>query len=282
MRKGLCLALALALLLCGCGIKQEEAAEPVPPTQIVQVTEEPQTLPPETIPEETETLPEETETIPEETQTVPEHSEYYLPDYTARQITEYFEEIVLRMEYSDGDGNVALVQKWQAPIIYRIYGEATEADIEVLETLFTQLNGIPGFPGIYEAAPADMENLSIYFSGPEEFTSRFFEVVGGEDAYGAVQFWYYTDTNEIYSAQIGYRTDIDQQTRTSVLLEEIINMLGTSDTELREDSIVYQYSNENTALSDVDWVLVKLLYDQAIRCGMDYESCRAVIEELYY
>jgi len=50
MRKGLCLALALALLLCGCGIKQEEAAEPVPPTQIVQVTEEPQTLPPETIP----------------------------------------------------------------------------------------------------------------------------------------------------------------------------------------------------------------------------------------
>ena len=81
---------------------------------------------------------------------------------------------------------------------------------------------------------------------------------------------------------MGYRTDIDQSTRTSVLIEEIINMLGVSDTVLRTDSIVYQYSNENTALSEMDWLILKLLYDPAIQCGMDVDGCRRVIQELYY
>lgn len=90
------------------------------------------------------------------------------------------------------------------------------------------------------------------------------------------------NSNEIYSARIGYRTDLDQMTRNSILLEEIVNMLGISDTLLREDSITYQYSNENLALSDVDWILLKLLYHPEILCGMDARSCGEVIEELYY
>ena len=66
------------------------------------------------------------------------------------------------------------------------------------------------------------------------------------------------------------------------LLEEVVNMLGISDTVLREDSIVYQYSNDNMALSDVDWVTLKLLYSSDIKSGMDAESCKAVIQKLYY
>ena len=97
-----------------------------------------------------------------------------------------------------------------------------------------------------------------------------------------MEFWYYTDSNEIYSARIGYRTDIDQQTRNSVLPEEIVNMLGITDTELREDSLVYQYSNDNLSLSDMDWLILKLLYDPAISSGANAPVCRIVIENLYY
>ena len=214
--------------------------------------------------------------------TAPTHSKLYLPEYSTQQIFDYFEEVVLHTEYSTGTGNSSLVQKWNEPLRYRIYGNPTEDDLAVLMDLFAQLNEIAGFPGIYAANDEELENLTISFLEPESFISSFSEFVNGEDAYGATRFWYYTATNEIYTAKVGYRTDTDQTTRMSILIEEIINMLGLSDTVLREDSIVYQYSNSNIALSDVDWIILKMLYDPAIQCGMDADSCSAVIQELYF
>jgi hypothetical protein len=242
-------------------------------------------LPAETVIEDT--TPAATMEVPEtttaETETTgPAHSALYLPEYTSQQVWEYFEEVVLRTEYSDGTGNAALVQKWKEPILYSIYGTPTEEDLSVLTALFAQLNEIPGFPGIYARAEGEPANLMIGFWDSEDFNMYFSDFLNGEDAYGATQYWYYNDTNEIYTANVGYRTDIDQSTRISVLIEEIINMLGVSDTVLRTDSIVYQYSNDNTALSDIDWLILKLLYHPEIQCGMDLDGCRTVIEELYY
>lgn len=214
--------------------------------------------------------------------TAPEHSELYLPEYSAQQIFDYFEEVVLHTEYSEGDGNTALVQKWSMPICYRIYGNPTEDDLAVLNDLFVQLNEVDGFPGIHAATDEEMENLTISFLSPEDFSLSFSTFLNGEDAYGANQYWYYTDTNEIYTANVGYRTDLDQITRTSILIEEIVNVLGISDTVLRENSIVYQYSNDNLAMSDVDWVILKLLYNPIIQCGSDYDRCRESVLELYY
>lgn len=279
MRKGLCLGLclSLALLLCACtGVNLEGNSTSLPTCEI---------LPTETVIEDTTAAA--TIEVPEittgETETTaPAHSALYLPEYTSQQVWEYFEEVVLRAEYSDGTGNTALVQKWKEPIIYSIYGTPTEEDLSVLTALFAQLNEIPGFPGIYARAEGEPANLMIGFWDSEDFNMYFSDFLNGEDAYGATQYWYYNDTNEIYTADVGYRTDIDQSTRTSVLIEEIINMLAVSDTVLRTDSIVYQYSNDNTALSDIDWLILKLLYHPAIQCGMNSDGCRTVIEELYY
>lgn len=212
----------------------------------------------------------------------PLHSEWYLPHCTTEQLVEYFEEVVLNIEYNDGTGSANLVQKWLAPIYYRFYGTPTDTDKEVLYALFDQLNAIPGFPGIYAAADGINENVSISFLDPAAFRDSFSHVIHGEDAYGAVQFWYYTLTNELHTARIGYRTDIDQTTRNSVLIEEIINILGITDTTLRPDSITYQYANDTTVLSDVDWVILKLLYDPSIQCGMNADDCAAIIQDLYY
>ena len=212
----------------------------------------------------------------------PEHTDLYIRDYTVEQVLEYFEEVVLNMEYTDGTGDVTVVQKWFAPIYYRINGNPTDEDMSVLNTLFSQLNEISGFPGIYPASDGELETLTIGFFDADDFNAAFSEMLNNEDAYGAAQFWYYTATNEIYTANIGYRTDIDQESRTSVLLEEIVNVLGLSDTVLRTDSIVYQYSNDNTALSDMDWLILKLLYSSKIKGGMDFNRCSEIIKELYY
>ncbi len=212
----------------------------------------------------------------------PTHSDLYLPQYSSQQMFDYFEEVVLHVEYNLGTGDTALVQKWNQPLYYRMYGSPTQEDLAVLNQLFAQLNAVEGFPGIYEAADGTMENLSISFLNPDDFRLSFSEILNGEEAFGATQFWYYNDTNEIYTANVGYRTDVDQSVRASVLIEEIINTLGITDTVLREDSIVYQYSDANTALSDVDWTILKLLYDPSIQSGMDAESCREVVNRLYY
>ena len=224
------------------------------------------------------------ETGPAETEpaeTVPLHSELYLEDYTVEQVIEYFCEVVLDTEYSGG-GNYQLVQKWVEPLKYGINGEATQEDLDVLTHLFEQLNEVEGFPGIVEPKEEhDMVNLYINFYGREDFYANMGEVVGGQEADGAVQYWY-SDLNDIYHAKIGYRTDIDQSIRNSVLPEEVINGLGITDTMLREDSITYQFSSFNLEPSEMDWLIIRLLYHPEIKPGMNREECIAVIEKLYY
>ena len=68
----------------------------------------------------------------------------------------------------------------------------------------------------------------------------------------------------------------------SGLLEEMVNCLGLGDSTLREDSIVYQYGSDIKTLSEMDWLIIKLLYNPRIRCGMDAAQCEEVIRELYY
>ncbi len=257
------LALVLTLMLCGC------AAQPTPSTTIPPET----TIPVTTVPETT--VPE--TTVP--ATTAPLHSPLYLEGIQLEEVVANFNDVVMHMEY--GDGDYSRVQKWLFPILYCIEGNPTDEDLQVLQDFFRQLNAVPGFPGIAMAEGLQRASLTISFLDAKDFHESFSDVVG-EDAWGAVQFWYYDDTNEIYDARIGYRTDIDQEYRNSILLEEIVNCLGISDTELREDSIVYQYSNDNLSLSDMDWLILKLLYNPAIECGMDADACRAVIEQLYY
>ena len=138
---------------------------------------------------------------------IPAHSQLYNSNYTQDKILTYFKEVVLNMEYIDGTGDVSCVQKWLSPIYYNIYGSYTDDNLTKLYELFTQLNDINGFPGIYPASDENIENLTISFLEPNDFTYQFSDVINGEDAFGATEFWYYTDTNEIHTARIGYRTD---------------------------------------------------------------------------
>lgn len=265
----------LVLIFCACQVPVAPPAETVPAV-ITEPSMAP-TQPETTTPTEPVTT---TPTEPETTQTV--HSELYLEEYSVEQVIEYFEEVALDMEYTDGTGNTSLVQKWTEPIYYRIYGDATEEDLAVIDGLFTQLNTIPGFPGIYPPAEGDIHHMALNFMDQQTFQDTFSDFILGESAYGAVQFWYYTATNEIHTANIGYRTDVNQQERNSVLVEEVINGLGITDSVLRPDSVVYQYSNDNTCLSDMDFLILQLLYDPAIECGMDAEACRNAIRQIYY
>ena len=265
------LILLLVVALCGCAAPAAPSTEPTTePT--VSVTTVPETTVPET------TVPE--TTVPPTT--APVHSEFYLEDFSVEEIITYFNEVVLQVEYTDGTGDPSRVQKWLLPIVCSIQGEPTMEDQQVLEQFFAELNQMPGFPGIRLAQRGEYANMTLSFLDAEAFVDEFSQVVYGEDAWGACQFWYWTDTNELYEARIGYRTDIPQLDRCSILLEEIVNSIGITDTLRRSDSIVYQDSNENLQPSIVDWLILKLLYHPDIQCGMDAQQCEQIIRDLYY
>jgi len=122
-------------------------------------------------------------------------------------------------------------------------------------------------------------NLQIHFCDQEEMVSLM-----GDDFYGmdgAVTFWYADDV--IYDAIICIRTDLDQYLRNSVILEEIYNGLGPiQDTALRPDSIIYSEFSEPQTLTELDELLLRLLYHPDMKCGMNAGECAAVICQLYY
>ncbi len=274
MRKIMCVLIVFATLgLCACvnfrGRVRENGKETVAKTEKEEVIEELEEL-------------EETKELEKTEEPKAKHSEFYIEGYSVEKVLQYYNEVVLLTEFSTGEGNPFLVQRWNTPIHYHITGSPTDEDLRILNGLFAELNKVNGFPGISEARNSYEANLNIYFYGRQEFNNRFAEFVQSDSADGAVQYWYETAGNNIYTADIGYCTDMSPEIRRSVLLEEVVNGLGLGDSVLREDSIVYQYSSSVTNLSKVDWLIIKLMYHPKIRCGMDVAQCESVIRELYY
>lgn len=294
MKRVVLICLMLAVLLAGCNgnetvppettLPEAAATETTVPEAAATETTEPQTTEPQTTVPET-TVPETTApqtTVPETTvpaETEPEHSELYLYDIPVDDVITWFNEVVLDTEFSNG-GDATLVQKWETPILYTIHGDPTPEDLVVLESFSTSLNYIEGFPGMYPAQDVNESNLHIHFTEQQKIPDIMGQQYTGLD--GVVTFWYDGD-NRIYDETICIRTDVEQEVRNSVILEEIYNGLGpVQDTELREDSLIWQGYSIPQDLTLVDWLILRLLYHPDIRCGMDAQACETVIRSLYY
>ena len=260
-----CLLLC-AGLLCGCMPMPQSETPPVP-------SEAPSAAPTEP-PESTE-VPPETTTEPTE----PEHSELYIPGLSVEDVILYFNEVCLDAEIVNA-GDATLLQKWDAPIHCALHGDYTDDDYATLTTMFDWLNTVEGFPGIDVTENIYDANLWIHFCSQEEMCNILGDNFYGMD--GGVTFWY-DGENRIYDATICYRTELDQHLRNSVVLEEIYNGLGpVQDTQLRPDSIIYAEFSQPQALTEMDELILRLLYHPDMICGMNAEECAEVIRQLYY
>ena len=250
--------LFLIAILAGC----EDFPEPVATTEPI----------PETSPSAQPSVAETTVV------TEPAHSPLFVEGLAVEDVIRYFNEVCLDAEIINS-GNASLLQKWISPIYYRLNGDPTEADIRVVTEFAAWLNTVEGFPGMVEAQAPDEANLQIHFCTQEDMLA----LMGQDftDMDGAVTFWYLD--NAIYDAIICCRTDLDQQLRNSVILEEIYNGLGPiQDTDLRPDSIIYSEYAEPQELTEIDALILKLLYHPQLLCGMNREECEAVIRQLYW
>ena len=279
MVKNRILALIVTMLvfsLSGCSRSPEPVSSPdeTLTRATIPVTEPAQTIPPATI--ALETVP--PATRPPETEPTRPPCELYIPGIGTEEVIQYFSEVCLQAEYYE-TGNPTRLQKWVRPICYTLQGYYTETDYAVLQNFVNELNEMEGFPGMYEISDHNTANLTIYFCSQYKLIELMGEDFQGMD--GAVTFWYTND--EIDNAIICYRTDLDQQLRNSVILEEVYNGLGPiQDTALRPDSIIWSEFSQPQELTELDWLILKLLYHPDMKCGMDEWECASVIRDLYY
>lgn len=210
--------------------------------------------------------------------TEPAHSAIYIPGVEAEDVVEWFNEVCLAAEYIQS-GDPSFLQKWDGTIFYMIHGAPTQEDRATLETFSQWLNTLEGFPGIKETTDPQEANLNIYFCSLPEMRTLMGDWANDLD--GAVTFWYEYD--RIYDATICIRTDLNQHLRNSVILEELYNGLGPiQDTSLRPDSIIYVEFSEPQQLTQIDELILRLLYHPQMQFGMDAAQCEAVIRCLYY
>ena len=248
------LILCAALLLSACG-----STEPIHAT---------------TLPTPTPVPSSEAVTVPA---TEPEQLKFHVPGLSVEDVILYFQEVSLDAEFTNF-GDPSRLQKWDTPICYCIYGNPTEKDLEILSDFTQWLNTVGGFPGIYEVQDPSEANLDIHFCTQQEMVSLLGENFQYMD--GGVTFWYRED--RIYDAIICCRTDLSQELRNSVILEELYNGLGpVQDTALRADSIIYSGYSEPQELTEIDRLLLRLLYHPDLQCGMDADTCAQVIRQLY-
>ena len=268
----------LALLLCAC-------TPDLPQYEPQSNTNNFSTAPSETEAGITTTYPTDIPTTEEtytETTTLTEsislHSPLYIEGLDVEDVIAYFNEVCLDAEFINS-GDASLLQKWTEPIYYTVNGSPTVEDLNVLNDFTLWLNTINGFPGIYETNDHLKANLQIHFCSQQDMIALMGDNFTNMD--GAVTFWY--NNNAIYDEIICYRTDLNQTLRNSVILEEIYNGLGPiQDTSLRQDSIIYSGYSEPQQLSNVDELILKLLYNPLLRCGMNANECDTLIRQLYY
>lgn len=273
MKRTFTIFLITLLLLSACGGPSEEIPETAEVTEAAteMPTEAPTVAP-------TETPTEAPTEAPTEPPTQPEHSLLYIPGVTVEDVILYFNEVCLDAEIIT-DGDASLLQKWVIPIRYRLVGEYTDEDLQTLTGFTDWLNTVEGFPGIAEAQDDSEINLWFHFCHQSDMPGLMGDWAVGLD--GAVTFWY--EDNEIYTETICCRRDVDQYLRNSVILEELYNGLGpVQDTLLRPDSLIYAEYTVPQTLTEIDELLLKLLYHPEMICGMDAAACEEVIRRLYY
>lgn len=197
-------------------------------------------------------------------------------DYTAGEIMDYFGEVAFGSEFGDSSGRVC---RWEEPIKYTVTGSPRESDLELLSVLCDRLNEIEGFPGISYTDNAKKANYTVMFIPRSQIVEEFENAT--EACVGMSEFTWYTSSAEIFKARAAIDCDAESE-RESTVCEEFLQSLGLAmDSYAHPNSVFYQGVCNYSRPSELDYILVELLYSPALTTGMTKtEALRTAVELL--
>lgn len=195
----------------------------------------------------------------------------FIDSATAGEILDYFVEVAFGSEFGTPSERLC---RWSEKIFYTVTGSPTDSDLALIGELTERLNEIEGFPGIEVADSAAVANFEIMFIPRSEIIEKFDDAT--EACAGMSEYRWYTDSCEIFGARAAIDSE-ETEERNSTICEEILQALGLArDSYEHRDSVFYQGKCVYNRPSELDWTLVRILYNPKLNVGMSrYEAIPA-------
>ncbi|MDP2892504.1 MAG: DUF2927 domain-containing protein [Bacillota bacterium] len=195
-----------------------------------------------------------------------------------QQALEYFSIVALQSEYGGGSSE-GIVRRWERPIIVEVRGQPTVEDMDTLTAHLNMLNDIEGMPDITITEEAGSGNYIINFVPLDDMGTVIPSYV--EDNWGYVSLSWDSNSRRITKANVAIATDVTNQIRRNhLILEEVTQGLGLlNDSPLYQDSIYQIDWTETQQLSQLDYLIIEMLYSPAVYAGMHQADAESALEE---
>ena len=186
-----------------------------------------------------------------------------------QEVVDYFCEIALKSAY--GSTDTGIVRRWEQAVKVEIIGEYTKEDYNWLVAHINNLNKITGMQKI--SVVTSNGNYKVYFKTLAQLPSVIPGYVDGN--WGFINITW-NASQQILSGTMGIATDVTNQLqRNHLILEEFTQGLGLlNDSSKYTDSIYYIKWTETQSLTNLDLMLVRMLYSSAVKAGMKESAAR--------
>jgi len=184
---------------------------------------------------------------------------------------DYFVEVAFGPEFGSG---VREIRKWTQDVKIAVHGDPNPEDLAALEDVIADLNEIIGTIEIEIVETG--QNVDLHFAPEAQFAAI-------EPNYVPVNmgfFWVWWDGGGSFNSSriLVSTTDLSQAERNHIIREELTQSMGLmNDSFSYEDSMFYQEWTETPAYSDLDELLIAMLYLPQITPGMKPEEALALL-----
>lgn len=151
--------------------------------------------------------------------------------------------------------------RWTDSINIYAGGQPSSEDLKQLDDFIMDIAlHSPNIPNIRRVSSASAANIVISYCPLAQMGNYVTNYVEGN--WGYFYFWY-DGSGSIYKAELAIASDVNtQESKNHLMKEELIGALGLSNDQLvYSDSILYGEWTTVQELSDVDWLMLNMLYD---------------------
>lgn len=182
--------------------------------------------------------------------------------------------VAFNSEYGSGHNLV----RWERPIRIYVGGIPTSQDRRTIDDFILELAcHVPMMPNVTVVSRESEANITIWFGPLKQLRDHVTDYHEGN--WGAFHYWY--SSYRITRAEIGIASDVtSQKERNHLIMEELIGVFGLgNDQDDYSDSIVYQPWTTTQELSDVDWLMMNMLYHPDVTPGMSWSQFERVTRQ---
>ena len=189
---------------------------------------------------------------------------------------DYFVEIAVGTEFSD-EGE--FIRRWAKDIRVRVIGDATPADLDVVNAVVSEVNGLVSAVRVAVVAEGADADINIVFAPQSEFPDLDPLYVPGNEGFFVIG---WDRSCEIQFARILIASDLDSDRRRAHLIrEELTQSLGLPQDSFRyPGSIFYQRASEVTEYLPIDRAVIEMLYRPEVDPCMNSEAVRAALRRV--